>query len=60
MGTPTAIPCSITPMLASSHDEEIMIIATPRKDYHLIRREAGNIISAIQETCQSTSAETVF
>ena len=60
MGTPAATHRNITSVLASSHDEEVMIVVTPRKDYYLTRREANNIMSPIQETCQSTSAGTVF
>ena len=60
MGAPAATPYSITPVSASSQDEEIMIMVTPKKDYHLTMREANNIISPIQETCQCTSAQTVF
>ena len=51
---------NITPVSAISYDEEVMIIVTPMKDYYLTRREAGNFMSPIQETCQSMSAETVF
>ena len=59
MGTPAATHYNINPVTAISYGEEVMIIVTPRKDYYLTRREAGNM-SPIQETCQSTSAETVF
>ena len=59
-GTLAATHHNITPVSVSSQDEEVMIVITPRKDYYLTRREANNIMSPIQETCQSTSAETVF
>ena len=56
MGTPAATHHNINPVSAISYGEEVMIIVTPRKDYYLIRREEGNFMSPIQETCQSTSA----
>ena len=60
MGTPAAIPHNITPESAVSYGEGVMIMVTPRRDYYLTRREAGNFMSPIQESCQSTSAETVL
>ena len=41
MGTPAAIHRNITPVSASSQDEEVMIVVTPRKNYYLTKREAG-------------------
>ena len=60
MGTPAAIRHSINPVLAISYGEEVVAVVTPRKDYHLTRMEAVYFNSPIQETCQSTSAKTVF
>ena len=63
MGAPVPTPAThnnITPESANSYGEEVMIMVTPRKVYYLTRMEEGNFISPTQETCQSTSAETVF
>lgn len=48
-----------TPVSAVSCDEEVMVMVAPKKDYYLTRREAQtvNLMSPIQETCQSTSTE---
>ena len=62
MGTPAATDHNIIPVpaITCSYDEEVMVVVTPRKDYYLTRRETVNFMSPIQETCQFTSAETVF
>lgn len=48
------------PVSAVSCDEEVMVMVAPKQDYYLTRREAQtviNLMSPIQETCQSTSTE---
>ena len=60
MGTQAASTYHITPVSAISYGEEVMIIVNPRKDYYLTRRETDNFMSPIQETWQSTSAQTVL
>ena len=59
MGTQAVTDHITTPVSATSCSEELIVVATPRKDYYF-KREAINFTSPIQETLQFTSAELVL
>ena len=59
MGTPAATDRNMTPVQASSSNEEFIVLAIPRRDYYL-ETETFNFMSPIQETCQFVSSQIVF
>ena len=51
----------VNPVSATGYGEGLTVVVTSKKDYYLEqRRESVNFMLPVQETCQFSSAKTVF